>query len=187
MKNNKIIIAESEKIFLEFCKSLDIKDIKTNEEIILWTKWRKDSEWEDEDLVIIHWKDILKTVEFIKNKYIIIEKILLCNSVEILSNGELKSWDVIIPNTFISKLWETKFLENTIWEDYDLNSFGLMLSWIYSENDWEEDIFEADVKWENIFNYLKFLELEELLDKTIVISQIWEDYKNLIAISDMTI
>ena len=71
MKNNKIIIAETEKIFLAFVKSLDIKDIKTDENIIIATKTRENSEKEEENIVVIHGKDILKTVEFIKNKYIL--------------------------------------------------------------------------------------------------------------------
>ncbi len=189
MQNNKIIIAESEKIFLEFCKSLDIKDIKTSEEIIIASKIRENSDWEEESLIIVHWKDILKTIEFIKNKYILIEKIVICNNAEIFSNSELKSWDVVIPNTFISKTWETIFLNNTtIWKDYDLNSFWLMLSWIASEKEWEENEFEADIKLQNIFNYLTVLKSEELLEKTIVVSQIWEEnYINLVAISDMIV
>lgn len=188
MKNNKIIIAESEQIFLEFCKSLDIKDIKTNEDIIIATKERESSQWEEENLIIVHGKDILKTVEFIKNGYILIEKIIICNSAKILSNWELKSWDIIIPNTFISKSWESKFLDNTIGKDYDMNNFGLMLSWICSENEWSEDEFEADINSENIFLYLKVLDSEELLEKTIVVSQIWEEgYVNLVAVSDMIV
>jgi len=188
MQNNKIIIAESEKIFLEFCKSLDIKDIKTNENIIIWKKSIKNSEQEEEILSVIHWKDIIKTIDFIKNKYILIEKIVICNNAEILSNSELKTWDIIIPNTFISKNWETKFLDNTIGKDYDLKSFWLMLSWICSENNWKKEEFEADIKSENIFIYLKALESEKLLEKTIVVSQIWdESFVNLVAISDMMI
>lgn len=188
MKNNKIIIAESEKIFLEFVKSLDIKDIKTNDEIIIWEKNRENSESEEENLVVVHWKDILKIVEFIKSKYILIEKIIICNSAKILSNWELKLWDIVIPNTFISKSWKTKFLDNTIWKDYDMNNFWLMLSGICSENEWNEDEFEADIKAENIFIYLKALESEELLEKTIVASQIWEEnFVNLVAVSDMMV
>jgi len=183
MKNNKIIIAETEKIFLEFCKELKISNIKTNDDIIVAEKNQED----EINLVIVHWKNIIKTVEFIKNKYIVIEDILLCNKVDILSNWELKTWDVIIPNTFISKSWETKFLNNTIWKDYDLNSFWLILSWICSENIWKEEEFEADVKSENIFIYLKALESEELLEKVTVISQIWDEFKNIIAITDMKI
>jgi hypothetical protein len=86
MKNNKIIIAETEKIFLEFVKSLDIKDVKTSEEIIIATKIRENSDKEEENLVIIHGKNIEKTIEFIKNNYILIEKIIICNSAKILSN-----------------------------------------------------------------------------------------------------
>ena len=188
MKNNKIIIAEKEKIFLEFCKNLDIKDIKTNDDIIIGTKSIKNEEGEDENLIIIYGKDILKTIEFIKNNYILIEKIIIANTAEVLSNSEIKDWDIIIPNTFISKAGETKFLDSTIGKDYDMKKFGLMLSGICSEDSWKESEFQADIKSENVFKFLKALESEELLEKTIVVSQIWEkNYDNLIAISDMMV
>jgi hypothetical protein len=182
---------------LEFCKSLDIKDIKTSDNIIIATKTREDSEWEEQDLVIIHWKEIIKTIEFIKNKYILIEKIIICDNAEIFSNSELKSWDVVIPNTFISAHPQplpnkegsrTIFLENTIWKDYDLNNFWLLLNWICSEEEIDESEFQADVKSENIFIFLLALENEELLEKTTVVLQIGEEnYINLIAVSDMMI
>ena len=187
MQNNKIIITETEKIFLEFIKSFNIKDIKTSEEIIIAEIIRENSDWEEDNIVVVYWKDILKTIEFIKNKYIIIEKIIISNNAEVLSNWEIKAGDIVIPNTFISKLWKTKFLDNTIWKDYDMNNFGLMLSWICSDNDKNNQEFEADIFWKNIFNYLIFLDTENLLEKTIVVSQIEEEnnYTNLIAVSDM--
>ena len=189
MQNNNIIIAENEKIFLEFAKNLDIKNIKTNEDIIIWEKERKNSEWEDENIIIIYWKNVSKTIDFIKSNYILIEKIFLAGISNILSNGELKVWDIIIPNTFISKTWETKFLDNTtIWKDYDMKKFWLMLSGISSETSWENSEFQADIKSENSFTYLKFLESENLLEKTIVVSQIWEeDFTNLVAVVDMMV
>ncbi len=190
VKNNKIIITQTETIFLEFVKSFNIKNIKTDEDIILGEFSRENEDKEEENIVIIHWKNIIKTVEFIKNKYILIEKIVISSSAEILSNWELKTWDIIIPNTFISKNWETIFLDNTtIWKDYDMSNFGLMLSWIASEKSWEENEFEADIKTENIFTYLISLKSEELLQKTIVISQIEDEnnFKNLVAVVDMMI
>jgi len=50
MKNNKIIIAETEKIFLEFCKELKISNIKTNDDIIVAEKNQED----EINLVIVH-------------------------------------------------------------------------------------------------------------------------------------
>jgi len=116
-------------------------------------------------------------------------KIFLADISEILSNGELKKWDIVIPNTFISKSGETKFLDNTtIGKDYDMNKFWLMLSGISSETSWENSEFQADIKSENSFTYLKFLESENLLEKTIVVSQIWEeDFTNLVAVVDMMV
>ncbi len=188
MKNNKIIITLSEQIFLEFCKTLEIKDIKTNDDIIIAKKSRENPEWEEEDLVIVHWKSISKTVDFIKSSYILIEKIILVNSAKILSNWELQEWDVIVPNTFLSQIWEAKFLKTTIWEDYDLKKFGLVLSGICSDTNENSQEFQADIVSEWIYSYLSFLEKEELLSKTTVILQIWEkDYTNMIAVSDMSL
>jgi len=197
MKNNKIIITASEAIFLEFCKILEIKDIKTNEDIIIATKPRENWEWEEELLIVVHWKSVSKTVDFIKSSYILIDKIIITNSAKILSNWELKDWDVIVPNTFIAEhpqsllskeKRKTFFLETTIWEDYDLKKFGLVLSGICSDNNRDSEEFQADIVSEWVYNYLSFLEKEELLSKTTVILQIWEsDYTNLIAVSDMSI
>ncbi len=205
MKNNKIIITLSEQIFLEFCKTLEITDIKTNHDIIIATKPRENPEWEEESLIIIHWKSISKTTDFIKEKYILIEKIILANSAKILSNWELQEWDVIVPNTFISNHPQsllpkeggnTIFLENTIWEDYDLKKFGLILSWVCADIPLlnkeglgvVSEEFQADIVSEWIYSYLSFLEKEELLSKVTVILQVWEDnYTNLIAVSDMTL
>lgn len=192
MKVNKIIIALNEKIFLEFCKALDIKNIKTNENIIIWEKERTNWEWEEESLIIVHGKDIEKTVLFVKSTFIYIEKIILANSAKILSNWELQEWDVIIPNTFTSNTGKTIFVENLIWEDYDLNSFWLVLNWMCAErqesNNEVKEEFLADVDSENIFGYLQSLQSEELLEQTIVTLQIWEEnYTNLIAVSDMSL
>ena len=188
MKNNKIIITASQEIFLEFCKTLEIKDIKTNEDIIIAIKPRENWSWEDENLVIVHGKAIAKTVDFIKSNYILIDKIILTNSAKILSNWELQEWDVIVPNTFISENWEAKFLETTIWEDYNLKKFGLVLSGICSDIQKKSEEFVSDVVSEWIYNYLSFLEKEDLLNKITVILQIGEkNYTNLIAVSDMSL
>ena len=108
---------------------------------------------------------------------------------QIFSNKELKKSDIIIPNTFISKSGETIFIENTIWKDYDMNKFWLMLSWICSDNKEEKQEFQADIFSQNIFIYLNSIDSEKLLEKTIVISQIEEQgsYSNLVAVTDMMI
>ena len=192
MKINKIVIALNEQIFLEFCKTLDIKNIKTNEDIIIWEKDRENAEWEEESLIIVHGKDIAKTVDFVKSTFIYIEKIILANSANILSNGELQKWDVIIPNTFLWNNGSTIFVENMIWEDYDLNNFWLVLNWMCGEkkssNEESKEEFLADIESEYVYSYLQLLQSEELLEKTIVTLQIWEEsYTNLIAVSDMSL
>ncbi len=188
MKNNKIIIAHKESIFLEFCKTLDIKNIKTNEDIIIGEKCRDTPQWEEENIIVIHWKGIEKTIDFIKSSYILIEKIILADSADILSNSELQKWDIIVPNTFISKNWNTIFLENTVWKDYDLKKFWLILNGICADKKDQSKEFQADIENKWIYNYLTLLKKEELLSKAHVILQIWEeDYTHLIAVSDMSI
>ena len=203
MKNNKIILALNEKVFLEFCKTLEIKDIKTNEDIIIAQKERENSEWETETLVVIHWKDKQKTLDYITSIFIYIEKIILVNSAKVLSNWEFTTGDVLIPNTFISSYPQslsdkegrkTFFIENTIWEDYDFKTFWLILNGICAdiplltkevEN---SDEFVADICSEWIYMYLQILQQEKLFEKTNVITQIGEEnYMNLIAVSEMSL
>lgn len=191
MKINKIIIAETEKIFLDFAKKLNFKNIKASEEIIYSEKEKIWEDNEEENIVLIYWKEIEKVIDFIKENYIVIEKIIIAWIAWILSNTELQKNDVIVPNTFISKKWETIFLDNTtIGKDYDMKKFWLILNGICSSNTDEKNLwneFEADIKSEIIFSYLEKLKEENLLDKAIVVFQIEEDkdFTNLLAIIDM--
>ena len=191
MKINKIIIAETEKIFLDFAKKLNFKNIKASEEIIYSEKEKIWEDNEEENIVLIYWKEIEKVIDFIKENYIVIEKIIIAWIAWILSNTELQKNDIIIPNTFISKKWETIFLDNTtIGKDYDMKKFWLILNGICSSNTDEKNLwneFEADIKSEIIFSYLEKLKEENLLDKAIVVFQIEEDkdFTNLLAIIDM--
>ncbi len=193
MQIHKIIVTLDEKIFLEWCKTLWITDIKTNDDIIIGQKKQADIEHDEVILVIIHWKDPVKTTEYISSHYIHIQKLLLLNSAKILSNGELQDGDVIIPNTFIGKNDETVFLEETVGTDYDLNSFGLILNWIAScveptDDEQNSEEFLADVYSENIFTYLKLLQADDKIASISVMLQIWTtDYKNVIAVSDMSL
>ena len=191
MKINKIIIAETEKIFLDFAKKLNFKNIKASEEIIYSEKEKIWEDNEEENIVLIYWKEIEKVIDFIKENYIVIEKIIIAWIAWILSNTELQKNDIIIPNTFISKKWETIFLDNTtIGKDYDMKKFWLILNGICSSNTDEKNLwneFEADIKSEKIFSYLEKLKEENLLDKATVVFQIEEDkdFTNLLAIIDM--
>lgn len=196
MKIHKIILALNEQIFLEWCKILGITNIKTNEDIIIWEK-DITVEWSDEtSLTIIHWKDPQKVTQYISSNFIHVEKLIISNGSKIVSNWELQTSDIIIPNTCIWEKDATIFLEETVWNDYDLNNFWLILNWISTSvnpekinNDNNEDEFIADVYSENIFSYLKLIEWDDKITQSIVILQIWgeDSYKNLISICDMTL
>jgi hypothetical protein len=190
MNVNNIIITLSESLFLWFVKMLSFTDIKTSDDIIIAKKEMTTSTWDTEFLVIIHWKSPIKTVDFVKNSYIYIEKILLCNSAHVLSNDEFLDWDIMIPNTFTHKECPPLFIENTIWEDYNFTTFGLVLNWICSNshNTIGTNSFEADISSEWIYPYLEHLKKEWLFDSTKVILQIWDsEFKNLVAVAEMSI
>ena len=196
MKIHKIILALNEKIFLEWCKILGITNIKTNEDIIIWEK-DITIEWSDEtSLTIIHWKDPQKVTEYTSSNFIHVEKLIITNGSKIVSNWELQTSDIIIPNTCIWEKDDTIFLEEIVWNDYDLNNFWLILNGIFTSVDPEkinddnnEDEFIADVYSENIFTYLKLIEYDDKIIQTVVILQVWweESYKNLISICDMSL
>lgn len=196
MKINKITIALNEAIFLEFCKTLNIKNIKTNEDIIIGEKMKTNEDNEEETTTIVHGKSPQAVVDYLLAHYIYIEKILILSTAKIVSNWELQSWDVIVPNTFLWANDDAIFTESTIGEDYNLNTFGLILNWICCDlndetitkelTEGEEFIADVNSKW--VFTYLKLLDAAKKKEISNVILQIWEDdYKNLIAVSDMSL
>ena len=189
MKTHKIILALDEAIFLSGCKTLGIQNIKTNDDIIIW---EKPGNAEDNIICIIHWKDIQKTTDYVLTHFISIEKILILSDATIVSNSELKQWDIIIPNTFTWRKDEVIFNENTIGTDYDLKNFGLIVNGICTssqkntENGWDD--FVADIYSKSIFSYVSQLSTTDRITEYNVILQIWwDDYINLISICDMSL
>jgi len=100
-----------------------------------------------------------------------------------LDNNDLQIWDIMIPNTFIDSSNKPMFLEYSIWENYDMKKFWLILNWIcYSWNEKSEEtwfvplynmiISELQKKSENKIKFIfwireesdvfKIEELEEL-------------------------
>ncbi len=116
------------------------------------------------------------------------------------SSWEIKIWDVFIPNTFVqhdiylpfeeSHLDYAKkpiFLESSIWENYDLNKFGLILNWVCLT--WDQFIDNEDIKndlktnfsWDLVemeaFAILSVARSYNSLDKCVVIKAVsdWAD------------
>ncbi len=180
MKNNKIIIALNEKIFLNFVKSFWIQSIKTWDFFLLW-----EIEKEENKISVFYWSDKTKIIQFILENYLNIFKIVIAWQSEEYLGIELNDSDIICPNTFTSESKETIFLEYAIWENFDLEKFKVSLSWICSDKKWEVQ----DVVCSQIFDYLEILKKEDLLEKTAVFINIWEssNYENLFNIVDLAL
>ena len=117
-----------------------------------------------------------------------------------LNNSDAKVWDVFLPNAFIqhdmylpfewSHLDYAKkaiFLEYAIWENFDLNKFWLVLSWVCLT--WDQFIddkekvislrneYGADICEMEAFAILSVARQYDMLDKCVVIKAIsdWAD------------
>ena len=117
-----------------------------------------------------------------------------------LDNGDVKIWDVFIPNTFIQHdmylpfEWEHLdyakkpiFLDYAIWENYDLQKFGLILSWVCLTGDQFIDDkqktrelrekYSWDIVEMEAFAILSVARAYDMLDKCVVIKAVsdWAD------------
>ncbi len=125
IKDLKILI-----IWTEFEKELIIKKFNLKEkdkiddiEVFAWESNIVFSSYPKD----FNFKDFFKKL---KEKYYF-EKIIDISSCEIYSNSDLKKWDVVLANTFLSldnKKW--LFLDNIVWDNYDLVKFWLILNGI---------------------------------------------------------
>ena len=117
-----------------------------------------------------------------------------------LCNNDVKIWDVFIANTFMQHdmylpfEWEHLdyakkpiFLDYAVWENYDLQKFWLILSWVCLT--WDQFIddelkvkehrekFSADIIEMEAFAILSVAKAYDILDKCVVIKAIsdWAD------------
>ena len=95
---------------------------------------------------------------------------------------EMKIWDGVLPNTFLYKNETPFFLNYAIWENYDLNKFGLILNWVcvtWDENIITEKIKNEDYLWDiydmESYHILTFLKQYDFLDKVVVIKSIFNE------------
>lgn len=95
------------------------------------------------------------------------EKIIDVSSCQPYSNSDLKKGDIVLANTFLSldnKKW--LFLDNIIWDNYDLVKFWLTLNGICTtlkpEQEIEDSSYYSDIVDNSSYFILKdFLEIKE--------------------------
>jgi len=172
----KLIVTTEENLKNIIINEIKLKKI-SNQSLDLY-KWKHEKEDEINDIILCYCdtKNIKKSLEQIKELYII-EKILLIWNSQIIKNQDIEIWDIIIPNTFLDKNWENPiFIDYAVWENYDLNKFWLILNWINHNIDkinddninsikesWYSDIADKDS-----YELLSVLDKDELT-KTVVI------------------
>lgn len=182
MKLAKIIITSDNKLFNLIIDRFNLKWTIFND--INIHKWINKNSLDKEDIIllnILEW-NLNDTMNYLYDNFQF-NKIIIVWLSNSLNNYDLKWWDVIIPNTFISSNDNNKpiFTNSLIWESYDLNKFWLLLNWIcftweiLQDNDNKE--FLADIKDTDVFEILSFISNKNNLDKSVVIKVI-EDNEN---------
>lgn len=204
MIQNKIILSTNNDLLDLATEKFALKKyIKYADSKIDIYEWIADNNAEKEKIIYINYlsKELDRVIDFINDNFDF-QKLINIDLCLPLSNIEIKSWDIILPNTFISQNSEKKaiFLDNTIWWNYDLVKFGIILNWIcVSNKDFdsniikevsENDEFIGDI-WDmdSYFILEKFNELKK--DELVVFIRLvsWENNKenfnNLLNVLDL--
>jgi adenosylhomocysteine nucleosidase len=183
-------------------KRFNLKEFENKNNITIY-KWNRESnDWNDNIVLVL--AGIWKIQASIAMTYVLEnyspDKIINIWIAGNLNNDDAKIWDVFLPNTFIQHdmylpfKWEHLdyakkwiFLEYAIWENVDLNKFGLVLNWICLTGDQfidnEEKVKElreeygADLCEMEAFAILSVARKYNVLDKCVVIKAIsdWAD------------
>ncbi len=185
----KIIITDLQEYIDLISKRFNLKKIK---DISFW--WdiyegeRTTDDWKEKIILVLTW---LSKIDIDNNMNYILENYIPNKIINIwiawnLDKIDLKSWDIILPNTFIDeKKNEALFLNNAIWSFYDLNTFWLILNWICLSWDklfleYEENLDFSIDNWIDIYDNIAFSILSiasknSLLENCLVIKWITND------------
>jgi len=207
MKLTKAIITAMEQEADLIIKKYNLKefnDSKIPNTIKIFAGERKnyDEDCMDEIILVLSW--IWKLQAAMATTYLLenfqINKLINIWIAWNLDNQDIKIWDVFLPNTFIQHdmylpfdgehldyAKKPIFLDYAIWENYDLQKFGLILSWVCLT--WDQFIddknkvqelrekFSADIVEMEAFAILSVARAYNLLDKCVVIKAVsdWAD------------
>lgn len=185
----KIIITTKEEIFKELIDKFSFVLLKREGDTSIYKPWIS----KENILLVFSDNKLVESTEYIFNNYLFEELIYLWTAKR-LSNMDIKDWDVIIPNTFITDSSDFAiFNTNTIWENYDFKKFGLLLSWVsltsYKNIKWANTDFAADIIDDEVYDFVKLLKDKEELERVNILKIIYsqnnpELIKNAISVID---
>lgn len=184
-------------------KKFDLKEVKSLKNIKIFESERQTDEWKEKIVLVLWW--IWKVQAAIATSYLLenysVDKLINIWIAGNLTWDDLKVWDVILPNTFIQQdmylpfegehldyAKKPIFLEYAVWENYDLQKFGLILNWVCAT--WDEFVdkeerindlrvnFWADICEMDAFAILSVAREYDMLDKCIVIKAISDGADN---------
>ncbi len=207
MKLTKAIITAMREEADLIIKKYNLKEIKNsnipkNITIFEWERNNYDEDCLDKIILVLSW--IWKIQATLATTYLLenykLNKIINIWIAWNLDNWDIRIWDVFIPNTFIQHDlylpfdWKHLdyakkpiFLDYAIWENFDLQKFGLILSWVCLT--WDQFIDNKDLvkelrekySWDIVemesFAILSVARAYNMLDKCIVIKAVsdWAD------------
>lgn len=150
----KIILSSNQRILEIAIAKYSLEKINNENDIVLYETFVLN--WEEkEKLVFIKVEKNIDLIFIHIEENYIYNQIINIDDSKIFLNFELKSGDIVIPNTFIGLNNENKafFVDSVVWENYDLVRFGLILNgiclsvWNKKIDDLEElrEDFYADI------------------------------------------
>lgn len=202
MELTKVIITAMKEEADLIIKRFELKEVSSKKNLKIFEGERQWSEWKEKIVLALSW--IWKVQAAIATTYLLEnyspDKIINIWIAWSLSNTDVKVWDVFLPNTFIQHdmylpfegehldyAKKAIFLDYAIWENFDLNKFWLILSWVCLTWDQfiddEEKVSElrntywADLCEMEAFAILSVVREYDLLDKLVVIKSVsdWAD------------
>lgn len=200
MNTTKIIITLEKEIFKWIIwkyEWISVQNIWTAEiwEIKNWESWNL--------LIILTKKSCLNEIMNYLYENYFIEKLVNIWTTNIYNKIDLKTWDIVIPNTFITENQEETaiFLDSTIWWNYDLKKFWLILNWVclsteekLDNSEIEKNINEFWIDLVDLESYdiLKISIKNENLENTLILKWVYETDKekiveNCIIVLDLVI
>ena len=169
MELPKIFITTNQNIFEWLLERFNLILLKREDNISVYKPWLT-----NENVLVITWEDTLINItNYLFDNYLFDEIIYIWTS-KILSNIDIREWDVVIPNTFITDKSDFVIFSTKItWESYDLRKFWLILSWVnltrYKNETWENTDFEADTIDNEVYDFVKIVKDRDSLEKTTIL------------------
>lgn len=150
----KIILSSNQRILEIAIDRYSLEKVNTKNDLNIYEANIKNEDEIEKIVFVKVEKNIDLIFSYIEENYIY-EQIINIDEAKIFLNFELKSWDVVIPNTFTGLQDENKafFVDSVVWENYDLVKFWLILNgiclsvWNKKVDDLEElkEDFYADI------------------------------------------